>query len=152
VILAYTTVVASWYHTAFVKKLDSYQKPYRFVIDLILVYVYNYLIDQSGDFLIMLLLFPIIFGFYVLWKISKLWELGKNKQVLFRIKWNSIFLVLFLIQLGFYSIVQGHWESPNLFGTPWLQWLFWIVSMAMIIGYRCLKDPQIKEQNIQGKM
>ncbi len=144
VILAYATVVASWvgYHTALVKGSDEYNKPYRFVIDLILLYSYNYLIDQSAkDFPVMLYIFPIIFGFYVLWELSRLWEWGKNANVIFRIKWNTIFLVLFLIQLSAYILVQSYGRPPNLLGTSWLQWVFWIASMTMIIGYRCLKEP-----------
>lgn len=43
ILLAYTMVVGSWvgYHAA-VK--TSYKRPYRFFIDLILLYLYNYLI------------------------------------------------------------------------------------------------------------
>lgn len=131
-ILAYATVVASWvgYHTAFRKGSDDYSGPYRFVIDIILLYLYYYLINSSNNFPLMLAIFPFIFGFYVLWELSRLLELGKKKKPDFRIIWNSIFLILFSIQLAVYSYFA------NLSGMVWFEVAFWTSSMTMIIAYR----------------
>lgn len=134
-LLAYATVVASWvgYHKALRNGSDDYIGPYRFVIDIILLYLYYYLINSFNDFPLMLVIFPIIFGFYVLWELSRLiekwWKCKKNEPKN-RIKWNIIFLILFLIQLAVYSYF------PNLSGQVWFQRVFWIASMIMIIVYR----------------
>src|SRR5690348_362257 len=66
IILAYTMVVGSWvgYHAAM---KSSYKGSYRFFIDLILLYLYNYLINSVEDFFTMLVIFSIIFFFYLLW-------------------------------------------------------------------------------------
>jgi hypothetical protein len=140
VILAYTTVVASWvgYHKDFLKGLDKYVGPYRFVIDLILIYLYNYLINSFKDFRLMLFIFPIIFGFYVLWELSRYFESGRSRQVVIKIILNGIFLILFLIQLAVYLSTESYVKSGDLVGISpqTLQWAFWTTSMTMIIVYR----------------
>jgi hypothetical protein len=91
----------------------------------------------------MLVIFPIIFGFYVLWELSKLIELWKKNgpRLTKYLKWNIIFLILFLIQLAVYSYFA------NLSGLVWFQCVFWIASMTMIIVYRIdrLRDWVMKD-------
>lgn len=81
-ILAYATVVASWvgYHKAFGSGSDKYKGPYRFVIDIILLYLYYYLINSFNNFPLMLVILPIIFGFYLLWELCRLIELQKKNE------------------------------------------------------------------------
>lgn len=145
-ILAYATVVASWvgYHKAFRSGSDDYIGPYRFVFDIILLYLYYYLINSFNNFPLMLVIFPIIFGFYVLWESSRLIELRKKNEPKFRFKWNIIFLFLFLIQLAVYSYFA------NLSGLVWFQCVFWIASMIMIIVYRIdrLRDWVTKASSV----
>ena len=131
-LLAYATVVASWvgYHKALSNGSDKYIGPSRFVIDIILLYLYYYLISSFNNFPLMLFIFPIIFVFYVLWELSRLIELWKKNEPKYRIIWNSIFLILFLIQLAAYSYFT------NLSNVEWFQWTFWTVSMTMILLYR----------------
>ena len=47
--------------------------------------------EHGGNFSLMLVIFPIIFGFYVLWELSRLIEKRKKNGPKSRIEWNIIF-------------------------------------------------------------
>jgi hypothetical protein len=148
-ILAYSTVVASWvgFHKGFKSGSDDYKGPYRFVIDIILLYLYYYLINSFNDFPLMLVILPIIFGFYVLWELRRLIELGIRKESKYRMKWDILFLELFLIQLLVYAYFA------ELSSLTWFYWVFWIASMSIIIIYRidALRDWVTKNDSKSSK-
>jgi Na+/H+ antiporter NhaD/arsenite permease-like protein len=80
--LAYVTVIGSWigYHRAINKETD--EKPddsvVRLIIDLVILYLYFYLIYSINNFLTVLMVLPTIFGCYLLWAIARDYEFNKK--------------------------------------------------------------------------
>jgi hypothetical protein len=95
----------------------------------------------------MLVILPIIFGFYVLWELRRLIELGIRKESKYRMKWDILFLELFLIQLLVYAYFA------ELSSLTWFYWVFWIASMSIIIIYRidALRDWVTKNDSKSSK-
>src|SRR5690349_564151 len=73
-LLAYVTVIGSWigYHIAIENKPD--RSVYRFIVDLIILYLYFYLIYSVQNFNVVVMMLPVIFGFYIIWDFTRVME------------------------------------------------------------------------------
>jgi hypothetical protein len=150
-LLAYVTVIGSWigYHRAINRKPD--ESVVRFIIDLIILYLYFYLIYSIRDFLTVIMVLPTIFGFYTIWAIVRDIEFKKKgesvpKGVIYNStlgrsssKKNTVFLILFIVQLIIYLALGNNLQRPMLLDAPLFYWFVLISSISMMIIYRSLK-------------
>jgi hypothetical protein len=150
-LLAYVTVIGSWigYHRAINKKPD--ESAVRFIIDLIILYLYFYLIYSITDFFTVLAILPLIFGLYTIWAVTRDLAFKKRGEIVRRgviydstlgkssSKKNTIFFILFLAQFLIYLFFGNSFQQPVILAAPLFNWLLLISGITMLVIYRSIK-------------
>ncbi len=149
-LLVYVTVVAGWigYHFIIKKRPDI--NPYIFFIDLVILFLYWYLVNSVGFFSIIIMLLPMIFVFILLWDI--VYDISLYKSVTrprtdpqshlkvmrgwIASHWiRIIFLALFIVQALIYFNIENDFKSNLLYGRPIIDWATCSTSLIMVIAY-----------------
>lgn len=132
-ILIYALIISSWigYHLSLAKY--PMIKPWRFFIDIWLLFVYYLVIIYSTDLLMLLWLFATSFFSYSAWDLIRIFEYRNKKELkkllLKRLIYSLIFSFLFLM-LNFIYLVMNN----DIF-----KWVCLVVSFIFLFAYRLIK-------------
>jgi len=137
ILLVYALVVTSWvgYHRSV--KAYPILKPWRFLLDIFLLFVYYVAFASAGDFGMVTRLFFIVFAAYTLWdqiRLMEYWNLTygteDRKRLRDRVLVSALFLAAFVIVSYVYSFV-----STNLFATA----ILFVCMIGLLALYRFVK-------------
>jgi len=143
--LVYVLVITSWieYH----RSVSEYPEGVcRFVIDIILLFLYYMGFSYAADLITILMIFTCVFGFYSAWdglRIIEYWrskfkeernELPKLKKLFIRFAISCLFMTIFWVIFDIYKSI-----STRLLLLEWVKGVLFIVILIILIGYRILK-------------
>lgn len=140
--LGYSTVVLSWvgYHRSIRSKpikLDTMPGFWRFVFDIVLLFLYWLILVKFENFWLVLMLLAIIYGVFVIWDVFKwreykdVMELESHRRRGVSTLWAILFAALFMI----YWRVSCADELPNV-----KDWSFLALAYVATISYRLNKE------------
>jgi succinate dehydrogenase hydrophobic anchor subunit len=137
-ILVYGLVISSWvgYHQSI--KNYPLKSVWRFLIDIVLLFLYYFAFANAGNFNTVLLAITVSFTAYVAWDIVRIYENRsslKNHSILMdllkRLGWSCAFAFLYFVVYLLYG-----YASPIVIG---IRWAFLAVAFALLILYRYVK-------------
>lgn len=138
VFLVYTVVVTSWigYHTS-VAKLPI-KSVWRFIIDIILLFLYNFAFMNIASFRTIMIILAAIFFMYLLWVSIRFIEY-KSESSRWDIKkrvWQAIsFFIVFLVLA----------VATHLFSNPTADGIILVTAIALLVLYRYVYKGGPKE-------
>jgi hypothetical protein len=140
-LVAYVVVVLSWigYHKAVEDK--PHKDWSRFVIDLILLFLYFQLIFTRNleDFIFTNLL---IFGFYLVWVIKRRFEYKPKKEEktieILKIIRSSVTVIVFIVLYLYHSNTILDNSIEKIHGANFLEWIFLAIVLITNITYRII--------------
>jgi succinate dehydrogenase hydrophobic anchor subunit len=137
ILLVYALVVTSWvgYH----RSVEAYPilQPYRFLLDIFLLFVYYVAFASNGDFGTVTRLFFIVFAAYTLWdlvRVMEYWNLTYETEDRMRLEERLGVSALFLFLVGILSYLYSFF-STNLFATA----IFFVGMIALLALFRFVK-------------
>jgi hypothetical protein len=160
--LVYVLVITSWieYHRSISEYKEVKEGICRFVIDIILLFLYYMGFSYAADLIRILMIFTCVFGFYSAWDFSRIieyWisnfkenrkELPKLKELFIRFAISCLFTTIFWVIFEIYESISAH-----LLLLEWVKGVLFIVILIILIGYRILKRiiPKkiVKEEKLE---
>jgi len=134
-LLVYGLVITSWigYHRS--TRIFPIKNPLRFVIDVLLLFLYYMGFVNSNNFELVSWIFFLTFFSYTIWDILRIFEYYDQKGVirllLKRLAISAIFAALFFVST--YGYIQLVKEITG------IEWAFFVVSLLLLIIFRYLK-------------
>jgi len=132
-LLSYFTILTSWlfYHRSV--KIRPEVKPWRFAVDVTILFLYFVLINTHKDFSIIVLSYPILWGLYLVWDWLKSVEIGNRPLPVF---WSAPYLLVFVTLAVFHFMIANAY--PLLF--EWMKWVELGLLFVTVLTYR-MKQP-----------
>lgn len=144
--LTYTLVISSFigYHKS--TRLFRIKKPYRFLIDVILLFLYFAALIFSADFGAVFAFYVLIFFLYLLWNLVRVIEYRDEKEEIPGLKKRTwIAGLFFLLFIGFYVVFALLGDLIPEIGA--------VLATSMVfafIGYRILGPKPAKASQDQS--
>lgn len=135
ILLVYGLVITSWigYHRS--THVFPIRRPFRFVIDIVLLFFYYMGFVNAGDFELVTWVFFITFLLYVLWDVFRLAEYYDKKdslrELLKRLVISAVFAGVFFAVVEMFIYLKA--------SVAGIQWAFFVVILFLLILYRYLK-------------
>ena len=138
--LSYTLVISSFVGYNVSTNNFPIRYTWRFVIDIILLFMYFALFTTTTNFGLVLTLYTLIFFFYSVWNVVRYYEyksLSEVKdQLLRRTKYCFVFFAFFLFALFVF----------NIFGNEFVAGTITSGILVVFILYRIVKRPERKSE------
>jgi multisubunit Na+/H+ antiporter MnhE subunit len=133
--LSYTLVITSFVGYNVSTKEFPIRYPWRFVIDIILLFTYFALFTTTTNFGLVLLLYSAIFFLYSLWNVVRLVEYRSLVDIKGQLCWRTIYCFIFFAVFIIALIVF------NTFRSEFTAGMITTGALVAFILYRILKRP-----------
>lgn len=133
ILLVYTLIITSWigYHESIIHHKETV---YRFIIDILLLFLYYLAFVSIKDFNFILTIFNIIFFIYLIWDFFRIFENYKSKEKWKLVKRTGVTALFFTIYFFVHEIY-----NTIIIGVEGIEWAILIVMFVLLIMYRVSK-------------
>jgi len=143
IVAAYSTVLMSLVGYSIAIKKQYHKNVWRFVLDVILLYLYFQLVySLQEDFIYFLFMFPFIYGIYLIWQYLEYKEWGGSLRSKFSysIPIFAIFVIVCLYEVFFNTnrIVIDNSNPLQYQSVTIVEWIIMCIVFALVFGFRVL--------------
>ena len=144
ILAAYSTVLASLVGYSIAIKKQFHRNVRRFVLDVILLYLYYQLVySPQKDFTYFLSVLPWIFGIYIFWQYLEHREWGNSFRKKFKVSFTIfvIFLGMWIYEAFFNTdtiIVDNNINSLHYQNVTYVEWIILGGVFVLVLGFRYL--------------